>query len=112
MKFLANVLWSLILTFVRGAIIAKTWEWFVADTFDLYALSWLEATGFGLFTTFLIPSVSMREAIAEGARRTARAAGKPEPSASDISIILNTTYTISYPIIFLYLLFIETLTNI
>ena len=36
---------------IRGVLAAKLWEWFVADTFGVYAISTLQAIGLGLLVS-------------------------------------------------------------
>lgn len=45
---------------VYGATLAKLWEWFVADTFDVKALSTAEAIGLSMVVTFVTYQVDAR----------------------------------------------------
>ncbi len=48
----------------NGLVLAKLWEWFVADTFNVHALSLIEAMGISVIVTFLTyDSTLVREAV-------------------------------------------------
>lgn len=40
---------------VRGAVLAKLWEWFVAGTFEIHAISTWEAVGLSTIVAFVTP---------------------------------------------------------
>lgn len=93
--------YSFLLTFLRGAILAKGWEWFVVGTWpDLYAISWIEATVLGVFFSFVFLNMSVHSMVADTMRRANAKDGKPEPTATEVNLAVNVTYTISYLLIF------------
>lgn len=52
-KFLALLLWLAPLSVLRGIVLAKLWEWFVADTFGVLAISVVQAVGLSTLVTYL-----------------------------------------------------------
>lgn len=51
-----NVACSFSLTVLRGLVIAIGWDWFVADTFGIYAISLVQAIGISMVVNLIMPS--------------------------------------------------------
>lgn len=53
LALLVGVVLTLPLTVIYGATLAKLWEWFIADTFGVMALSTAQAIGVSMTVTFV-----------------------------------------------------------